>query len=107
TTGYSISAGGPVISPELDCIAVVPICSHVLHHRPVVLPINKRITLIAEKAQLGRTHQVVIDGQISLEFENKTTIVIQKANKHVSFVRFSEQKFLQRLLEKQAEWSRD
>ncbi|MDO5023052.1 MAG: NAD(+)/NADH kinase, partial [Eubacteriales bacterium] len=71
TTGYSISAGGPVISPELDCIAVVPICSHVLHHRPVVLPIDKRITLIAEKAQLGRTHQVVIDGQISLEFENK------------------------------------
>ncbi len=106
TTGYSISAGGPVIFPELECIAVVPICSHVLHHRPVVLPVDKRIILTAEKAPLGRTYQVVIDGQISLEFEDRTEIIINKANKDVSFIRFSEQKFLQRLYEKQVEWSR-
>ncbi|MGI6215371.1 MAG: NAD(+)/NADH kinase [Christensenellales bacterium] len=107
TTGYSISAGGPVIFPDLDCIAVVPICSHVLHHRPVVLPADRHITLSAEKAPLGRTYQVVIDGQISLEFGDKTKILIEKANKDVSFIRFSSQNFLKRLLEKQAEWSRD
>jgi hypothetical protein len=42
-----------------------------------------------------------------LEFGDKTKILIEKANKDVSFIRFSSQNFLKRLLEKQAEWSRD
>jgi NAD+ kinase len=105
TTGYGISAGGPVISPRLDCIAVIPVCSHVLHQRPVVLPDSQIIYINAKYPPFGRSYQVVIDGQISLEIEENVDISIKRAKEMVSFIRFSKQRFLTRLHEKQMEWN--
>jgi len=105
TTGYGISAGGPVISPWLECIAIIPVCSHVLHQRPVVLPDNQVIHISTNVPPFGRSYQIVIDGQISLEIEESVDIAIKRAKEMVSFIRFSKQRFLTRLHEKQMEWN--
>lgn len=104
TTGYSISAGGPVVSPLLESITVVPVCSHVLHNRPVVLPPDQVIHLVTE-VEGDRMYQILIDGQISIPVCESVDITIRKARQRATFIRFSEQKFLNRLREKQAEWS--
>lgn len=43
STAYGLSAGGPVISPELDAISIVPICPHTLNARPLLIPATETI----------------------------------------------------------------
>lgn len=43
STAYSMSAGGPVIHPELDCIVITPVCPHSLNVRSLVVPKDKKI----------------------------------------------------------------
>lgn len=104
TTGYSLSAGGPVIFPLLECIVVIPVCSHVLHHRPMVLPSTQHLTLTMENPA-GRTNQLIIDGQISVPVQGAISINIEKAAERARFIRFSKHLFLSRLRSKQSEWS--
>lgn len=104
TTGYSISAGGPVISPALECVAVIPVCSHVLHHRPVVLPATQTIALRMHR-QSDRVNQLIIDGQISLPLEDSVEITVRKSDQKAQFIRFAPHQFVTRLRQKQAQWS--
>lgn len=104
TTGYSLSAGGPVISPLLECIAVVPVCSHVLHHRPVVLPVTQQLMLRMEDVS-GRTNQLIVDGQTSLPVTGEIAVSISRAAERARFIRFGAHRFLSRLRKKQSEWS--
>ena len=45
STAYSLSAGGPIIVPDVDALVVTPICAHTLAVRPVVVPADARITI--------------------------------------------------------------
>jgi len=66
STAYSISAGGPIVSPEVNGIIITPICPHSLTFRPLVVPDNAAISV-----QLLTPHMdtyVTIDGQTALPF---------------------------------------
>ena len=104
TTGYALSAGGPVVHPDLESISVVPVCSHDLHLRPVVLPADKKVLLQVEAAR-GWKHQISIDGQIVLSREDNTQITVSKAEERARFIRFSHQGFITKLHQKQRDWT--
>ncbi len=104
TTGYAVSAGGPIVSPNLECISVIPVCSHVLHQRPVILS-SEQVIKLEMDVNPGYAHQAIIDGQTVLPVVGRTEIVIHKAQFRAKFIRFSEQHFLTRLREKQMQWS--
>lgn len=61
STAYSLSAGGPVITPDVNGIVITPICPHSLTFRPLVVPDRSRIKvqLLSKKAEV----YVTIDGQ--------------------------------------------
>lgn len=61
STAYTLSAGGPVLVPELDALVIVPICPHTMNARPIVIPSSEviKITTNKEKPSL----KVISDGQ--------------------------------------------
>jgi NAD+ kinase len=72
STAYSISAGGPIVSPEVNGIVITPICPHSLTFRPLVVPDGARVTV-----QLLTPHMdtyVTIDGQTVLPFNHEDAI---------------------------------
>lgn len=62
STAYSLSAGGPIIFPNVDAISVTPICPHMLTHRPVIVPGDSVIRL--ENRAMDRDAYLTIDGQV-------------------------------------------
>jgi NAD+ kinase len=78
STGYSLSAGGPILSERLKAFIVVPVCPHTLANRPIVLSGDERIEVRPETRR-GESLEVVLDGQVSRRVTSGTRIVIQKA----------------------------
>lgn len=62
STAYNLSAGGPVIAPDVDGLVITPICPHTLSFRPLVLSAQDRISLRVLRANPGTA--VVLDGQV-------------------------------------------
>lgn len=61
STAYGLSAGGPVLSPSLNAITIVPICPHTLTARPLVIPSNEKIKIFT--CDSCTSFVVVADGQ--------------------------------------------
>ena len=81
STAYTLSAGGPVVSPDLDCLIIVPICPHTLSARPVVIPSKERITI---KMSEGNKFKLTSDGQEGIEIKDK--IEIKKSAKSAKLI---------------------
>ncbi|CCN47037.1 NAD kinase [Vibrio nigripulchritudo MADA3029] len=65
STAYSLSGGGPILSPSLNAISLVPMFPHTLSSRPLVVDGNRRIKLLISPDNRG-TQEISCDGQISL-----------------------------------------
>jgi len=75
STAYSISAGGPIVSPEVNGIIITPICPHALTFRPLVVRDSSVVTV-----QLLTPHMdtyVTIDGQTVLPLDFEETITVE------------------------------
>lgn len=75
STAYALSAGGPVIAPNLRCIELVPICPHSLSARSVIISADSVLGISADSPD-GRSY-LTIDGQISVELEKNDTVEIE------------------------------
>lgn len=77
STAYALSGGGPILHPELNAIALVPICPHTLSNRPIVVTGNSEISI--RLAPHSTTHaQIAFDGQANVDFESGDTLLISK-----------------------------
>ena len=79
STGYNLSAGGPLISPGVNAIAVTAICPHSLTTRPVVVGADEIIKIRLPKDTFrGREPVVIVDGQVSDELTCGDEIEIRR-----------------------------
>lgn len=83
-TGYSISAGGPVIAPGLEAIIVTPICPHTLSVRPIIASGDARMRFSMNSAGYLST-----DGIHSAEIDTDDVITVRRSEGHVDFIRFN------------------
>ncbi len=104
TTGYTLSAGGPIVAPFVPCQVITPICSHIMHQRPVVLPAQGTVRLVVRENR-GAKYQLSLDGQKVFELDSSQEILISPAPVNARFIYFKPQRFLERLHIKQMEWS--
>lgn len=98
STAHSLSAGGPVIAPQLEAMVVTPICPHTLTNRPVVLPATGEIELRAEATpvDVGLT----IDGQVYEPLQEGDRVVIRRAAQAFQLVDLQSRTFYDTLREK-------
>ena len=98
STAYSLSAGGPIVVPSVDCIIATPICPHTLAVRPLVFDANSVITLRARAPE----PQVIltVDGQDGATLKEGEALVIRRGAASISLIRFSDQSFFATLREK-------
>jgi len=61
STAYALSCGGPIIEPQLDAVALVPICPHTLTDRPIVIPAKQDIEIVLLKRDDAMA-EVTVDG---------------------------------------------
>ena len=82
STAYSLSAGGPIITPTIDTITVTPICPHSLSARPIILPSTELIS--ASFGENSNKISCTIDGQVRFSIKNDTKLDLFKLDKLVS-----------------------
>ncbi|HLW77565.1 MAG TPA: hypothetical protein VKS01_11285, partial [Bryobacteraceae bacterium] len=98
STAYSLSAGGPIVLPNVACLLITPICPHTLTNRPVVVP-DDRVIQVINSSEDGVTY-LTIDGQIGATLKKDDRVVCQRSQHHVGLIRPVEQLFFDVLREK-------
>lgn len=97
STGYSLSCGGPVITPETKSLVLTPIAPHNLNARPLVIPDNTEIKLRIK----GREKQALVSlDSRRVIIDNETEILVKKAPFTIKIVQLKGQSFLKTLREK-------
>lgn len=103
STGYSLSCGGPVITPGTNSFLLTPIAPHNLSARPLVIPDSTEIQLKVEGRE--EQHLVSLDSRIAT-LDNGTIIKIKKANFKIKMIDLFEESFLD-TLRKKLLWGED
>ena len=90
STGYSLSAGGPIITPEAKLMCITPICPHTLQNRSIIIPGTDTVRIvIGEKKKSQETESyATIDGQAAIPLDSGDYIVVEKAKNVTKLVRF-------------------
>lgn len=102
STGYSLSAGGPIICPDVSCMLLTPICAHSLQHRPVVTSADQAITIRLN----DDVHAMIsVDGRDAIPFRIGQVLTISKAEKPARFIRLEPKSFFSKIRIKLSEWS--
>lgn len=96
STAYAFSAGGPVIWPTADVMAVVPISAHALFARPLVLAPNSRLDVVV----LDGPAVITCDGRRTFDVDQGDVVEIVRGHESVRFARLHQTSFTQRLVAK-------
>jgi NAD+ kinase len=98
STGYSLSAGGPIVVPTVESIVLTPVSPHTLAIRPLVLPPTSEVKVRADNGP--EELLVTIDGQVGTTFTGGETLVVRRASRSVQIVRFPGTTFFTRMRRK-------
>ncbi len=91
STAYNLSAGGPLVAPELEVSVITPICPHALYSRSLVVPVSSTIgvSVGSKSAEVF----LVIDGQEGSAIAAGDRVLISNSEKYAYLVRFSRRSF--------------
>ena len=99
STGYSMSAGGPIVEPDAENIIISPICAHVMGSRSFVLDSQRIITVKAEKLH-GRRGYLSVDGNSVVDLANGDQIVVKKSEHYTKMANMGLKSFYEIAYEK-------
>ncbi|MDC1335984.1 NAD(+) kinase, partial [Flavobacteriaceae bacterium] len=97
STGYSLSCGGPIMTPSSQTFSITPIAPHNLNARPLVISDEIKIELSVEGRE--KSHLLSLDSQI-ISLKNNVKIFIKKANYKVKLASISNNSFYKTLRNK-------
>jgi NAD+ kinase len=98
STAYSLSCGGPIVSPHLQVMVVTPICPHTLFSRPFVIDDKQEIRLDVHAAHHDLC--LTIDGQVGVRLEPEDTIRVKRSDYHTTLVKWRDREFFTVLRQK-------
>ncbi len=103
STAYSLSCGGPIVTPGCQVHILTPIAPHNLNVRPMVVPDHMPIKLSIEGR--NRNHLITIDG-ISKNIRQEEEVTVRKAEFMINVIKFEENNFLDTIRNKML-WGSD
>ncbi len=106
STAYSLSAGGPIVSPDVPCFVLTPICPHSLQSRPIVLSAGETVILRLNMKEMRDGIQLSIDGQAVCQMRDREQVSIRRSEQDALLIRFpKERNFFSLLKDKLSQWS--
>ncbi len=103
STAYCLSAGGPVLYPTVESIVLVPICSHTLAIRPIVLPDSAEVEI--KCITPGSEVFLAMDGQVGFSLRERDSVIVKKCPNKTKLLIPFERDYFQVLREK-LRWGR-
>ena len=102
STGYNLSAGGPVVLPETELMAITPICPHSLTARSIVVSPGDKIRIEIGRRRKSQPEEALVtyDGQTVVELESGDSIEIHRARQRVHLIKVTDRTFYEILREK-------
>lgn len=102
STGYNLSAGGPIVEPEASMIVITPICSHALNTRSIILSDKDEIVIEIGEGKHGCNQKagITFDGTDTMEIQTGDQVIIRKAEEETRFLKLSKISFLEILRRK-------
>ena len=92
STAYSLSAGGPVVEPSVECIVMSPICPHSLFARTVVFAADRTVTVKTSFERSNKAY-VTIDGVEGFPIQPGDTVTIRKSGRYARLISFDQSFF--------------
>ena len=105
STGYNLSAGGPIVEPSARLLLLTPICPHTLNTRSIVFSPEDEMTVEIPEGKDGKAQMVEanFDGSNTITLQTGDRIVIHRADKTTGIVRLNTESFLAVLHKKMSE----
>jgi len=101
STAYSLSAGGPVVDPQLESILLTPVCAHSLFDRSLILNADAEISVTAIP---GSEISFSCDGEEPVSIPDDCVVLLSKAALSAEFIRLKPDTFIEILNRKLAQW---
>lgn len=98
STGYSLSAGGPIVYPTLDVLLITPICPHSLYNRTVIVNAGETVRLNVSTQHTDIV--LTLDGQKGFSLQDKDLVIVGRASFQVKLVTFKDRSFYKLLHQK-------
>lgn len=103
STGYSLSAGGPIVEPGMNCMIITPVCAHSMQHCPCVVSDRSVIRLLLNPGR-EQTAELQIDGQNRGMLHSGDEILVNGTEKRIQLIRFGSYDFFGLMRRKLIEW---
>ena len=91
STGYTFSSGGPIVSPQVKCIMITPICPHLLLKVPLVLSDEDQLSFHAGSSR--NSVRISVDGMMDQELQRSAILHIRKSDNVLKILRFNQNYF--------------
>jgi len=99
STAYSLSAGGPIVCPDLEAILVTPICPHKLYSRALVVSGNDKIEIKTTADEIFSA-AIMADGQKKSDIKEGDVLFVKRSDRITKLIRFKEKGFYSILRQK-------
>lgn len=99
STGYSLSAGGPIVEPETENIVVTPICAHTMVSRSFVLGPERVASVTATRLHDRRAY-LSVDGTVAADIHKDDVLTVRRSGKKVLFADLGAKSFYENTYEK-------
>ncbi|MEC7850258.1 MAG: NAD(+)/NADH kinase [Candidatus Neomarinimicrobiota bacterium] len=95
STAYSLSSGGPIISPDVDSFVITPISAHTLNSRPLV--VSAKSTIKINFSSYNQNIMFITDGQLHELLSPDDTVLITNSDFEIGLIDFSDNDYFQTL----------
>lgn len=99
STAYSLSAGGPIVRPDMELIILTPICPHTLSMRPLIINDNDKIDIDFNENP-KREISLTVDGQIQKNIQCFSKVIVKKSEFYANYIKFKDDNYYKTLRDK-------